>query len=140
MVCETAFAPHRSAELTPCLRRKFYRVKKIRRHRWGRDGWELLVDWENIGKKSFDASWVPHGDVTVDLIENYFAKLDLAESVGVTTDPHLMLLTGDGAGLTADDSGVRIAVVAAQQHYTQCYTPCYTPSLCNTVCRRLHTV
>lgn len=31
---------------------------------------------------------------------------------GSKEDPHLMLLTGDGAGLTADDSGVRIAVVA----------------------------
>jgi hypothetical protein len=33
-------------------------------------------------------------------------------TAGTESDPHLILLTGNGAGLTADDSGVRIAVVA----------------------------
>ena len=31
---------------------------------------------------------------------------------GTEVDPHWILLTGDGAGLTADDSGIRIAAVA----------------------------
>ena len=38
---------------------------------------------------------------------------------GTKDDPHLMLLTGDGAGLTADDSGVRIAVVAGSVPLSQ---------------------
>ena len=41
-------------------------------------------------------------------------------TTGSETDPHLICITGDGAGVSARDSGVRVARFAGSTHLDYC--------------------
>lgn len=63
-----------------------YRVRKILKHKWGRVGWELMIDWEPIGKVVYEPTWEPARDVSEDLLEDYFGQLEMVDSIPVSTD------------------------------------------------------
>ena len=64
----------------------FYRVRAIQAHKWSSNGWELKIDWEPNGKTTYEPSWEPVADVSADLVDDYFDKLEFAESMPVATD------------------------------------------------------
>jgi hypothetical protein len=55
----------------------FWGIHKILNHRWGSDGWELLIDWEPTRGKAWEPSWEFQKDVTDDILDEYmyFNKL-----------------------------------------------------------------
>jgi hypothetical protein len=75
---------------TPLLHRRqfegFWGIHKILNHRWGSDGWELLIEWEPTRGKAWEPSWEFQKDVTDDILDEYFNELQLSESVVVETD------------------------------------------------------
>ena len=63
-------------------------MEKLLAHRWTSAGFEFQVRWAGERRKGvgWDDSWEPVSDISDDLVDAYFSKIELCEKKQVTID------------------------------------------------------